>query len=238
MWVSEDNSGMRVLVVEDELKVANALREGLEAERYEVVVERTGEAAFFAMNADVFDVILLDLTLPGRDGLEVLKILRDRGVQTPVLVLTARDAVADRVAGLDAGADDYLVKPFAFAEMLARIRVLLRRGQACESVPRFTAGDLTMDLITRKVMRDGRVLELTAREFDLLHCLMRSNGQVVSREMLVCDVWKEVARTTALDNVIDVYVARLRRKVDVDRAVKLIHTIRGVGFLLKEGEPQ
>jgi len=227
---------MRVLVVEDELKVANALLEGLEGERYEVVVERTGEDAFFRMTTEAFDLILLDLGLPGRDGLQILTTLRNKGIKTPVLVLTARDTLQDRVAGLDSGADDYLVKPFAFAELLARIRALMRRGRAAES-PRLAVGDLTMDLITRKVTRGGQPVDLTVREFELLEYLMRYEGQVVSRETLARDVWKETARTTPLDNVIDVHIARLRRKVDLDRPLKLIHTVRGVGFLLREGEP-
>ena len=227
---------MRVLVVEDEQKVANALREGLEGERYDVVVERTGEDAFFRMTTEAFDLILLDLGLPGRDGLQILTTLRSKGIKTPVLVLTARDALQDRVAGLDSGADDYLVKPFAFAELLARIRALMRRGRAAEA-PRLAVGDLTMDLITRKVMRGGQQVELTVREFELLEYLMRYEAQVVSRETLARDVWKETARTTPLDNVIDVHIARLRRKIDLDRPVKLIHTVRGVGFMLREGEP-
>jgi len=227
---------MRVLVVKDELKVANALREGLEGERYAVVVERTGEDAFFRMTTEAFDLILLDLGLPGRDGLQILTTLRSKGVKTPVLVLTARDTLQDRVAGLDSGADDYLVKPFAFAELLARIRALMRRGRAAES-PRLTVGDLRMDLITRKVTRGGQPVELTVREFELLEYLMRYEGQVVSRETLARDVWKETARTTPLDNVIDVHIARLRRKVDLDQTLKLIHTVRGVGFMLREGEP-
>jgi DNA-binding response OmpR family regulator len=227
---------VRILVVEDEQKVANALREGLEGERYDVVVERTGESAFFRVTTEPFDLMLLDLGLPGRDGLQILKTLREKGVKTPVLVLTARDTLQDRVAGLDGGADDYLVKPFAFTELLARIRALLRRGRAAES-PRLAVGDLTMDLITRKVMRGGHPVELTVREFELLEYLMRYEGQVVSRETLARDVWKETARTTPLDNVIDVHIARLRRKVDVERPVRLIHTIRGVGFMLREGEP-
>jgi DNA-binding response OmpR family regulator len=225
-----------MLVVEDEQKVANALREGLEGEKYEVVVERTGEDAFFRMTTEAFDLILLDLGLPGRDGLQILTTLRSKGIKTPVLVLTARDTLQDRVAGLDSGADDYLVKPFAFAELLARIRALMRRGRSAES-PRLAVGDLTMDLITRKVTRSGQPVDLTVREFELLEYLMRYEGQVVSRETLARDVWKETARTTPLDNVIDVHIARLRRKVDVDRPLKLIHTVRGVGFMLREGEP-
>jgi DNA-binding response OmpR family regulator len=226
----------RVLVVEDEQKVANALKEGLEGESYDVIVERTGEGAFFRVNTETFDVILLDLGLPGRDGIEILAALRQRGLKTPVLVLTARDSLTDRVQGLDAGADDYLVKPFAFAELLARLRALVRRGRSSES-PRLQVSDLHVDLITRKVTRSGALVELTVREFELLEFLMRHHAQVVSRETLARDVWKETARTTPLDNVIDVHIARLRRKVDFEHPVKLIHTVRGVGFMLREGEP-
>src|SRR5215213_3009604 len=218
---------MRVLVVEDEMKVANALREGLEGEKFEVIVERTGEGAFFRVNTETFDIILLDLGLPGRDGLEILQALRQRGLKTPVLVLTARDSLQDRVAGLDTGADDYLVKPFAFAELLARTRALVRRGRVADA-PRLALADLQMDLVTRNVTRGTRPVDLTVREYELLEYLLRYHGQVVSRETLARDVWKETARTTPLDNVIDVHIARLRRKVDLERPVKLIHTVRGV----------
>ena len=227
---------MRLLVVEDEHKVANALREGLEGEGFAVVVEHTGESAFYRISTETFDLILLDLMLPGRDGLQILTTLRERGVKTPVLVLTARDALEDRVMGLNSGADDYLVKPFAFAEVVARIRALLRRGRVTET-RRLAIGDLEMDLVSRKVARGGRAVELTAREFELLEYLLRHEGQVVSRETLGRDVWRETARSTTLDNVIDVHIARLRRKVDLDRPVKVIHTIRGIGFMLREGEP-
>lgn len=227
---------VRILVVEDELKVANALREGLQGERYDVVVERTGESAFFRLTTEPFDAVLLDLTLPGRDGLEILKAMRERGIKTPVLVLTARDSLQDRVLGLDTGADDYVIKPFAFAELVARVRALVRRGRAAES-PRLTAADLEVNLISRKVMRGARPVDLTVREFELLEYLLRHQGQVVSRESLARDVWKETARTTPLDNVIDVHIARLRRKVDADQPTRLIHTVRGVGFMLHEGEP-
>jgi DNA-binding response OmpR family regulator len=227
---------MRILVVEDEQKVANALREGLEGERYEVAVERTGEGAFFRLNTEKFDVILLDLMLPGRDGLQILRAIRERRLKTPVLILTARDTLEDRVTGLDSGADDYLVKPFAFAELLARIRALVRRGSAPDA-PQHSVGDLQMDLVTRKVTRGVQPVELTVREFELLEYLLRHRGQVVSRETLARDVWKETARTTPLDNVIDVHIARLRRKIDLDQPVRLIHTVRGVGFMVREGEP-
>ncbi len=227
---------MRILVVEDEQKVADALHDGLEREGFEVVVERTGEGAFFRVTTETFDVVLLDLGLPLRSGIEILSAVRQRGLKTPVLVLTARDTVQDRVIGLDAGADDYLVKPFAFAELVARIRALARRGRGAE-VPKLSLSDLTMDLVTRKVTRSARFVELTVREFELLEYLLRHYGQVVSREALAREVWEETARSTPLDNVIDVHIARLRRKVDTDSDLKLIHTVRGVGFILSETEP-
>src|SRR6266513_4948524 len=171
---------MRVLVVEDEVKVANALKEGLEGERYEAVVAHTGEDAFFRINTEQFDVIVLDVMLPGRDGLQILTSIRKHGIVTPVLLLTARDTLEDRVAGLNSGADDYLVKPFAFAELVARIRALLRRGRTSDAL-RLGVGDLDMDLITRKVSRAGRAVELTTREFELLEYLLRHQGQAVLR---------------------------------------------------------
>ena len=227
---------MRILVVEDELKVANALKEGLEDERYEVVVAQTGEDAFFRITTEKFDLILLDLMLPGRDGLQILASVRKSGIETPVLLLTARDSLEDRVTGLNSGADDYLVKPFAFAELLARIRALLRRGRTTDTL-RLGVADLNMDLVTRKVSRGNRTVELTAREFELLEYLLRHEGQVVLRDMLAREVWKETARGTPLNNVIDVHIARLRRKIDMDQGLKLIHTVRGVGFMLSEREP-
>jgi DNA-binding response OmpR family regulator len=230
------SSWVRILVVEDEQKVAKALQEGLEGERYEVVVAYTGEDAFFRLNTEKFDVILLDLMLPGRDGLQILKTVRKTGLETPVLLLTARDSVEDRVTGLNAGADDYLVKPFAFTELLARVRALLRRGRTPDTL-RLQAGDLEMDLVTRKVTRSSRSVELTAREFELLEYLLRHKSQVVLRDTLARDVWKETDRGTPLNNVIDVHIARLRRKIDIDQPARLIHTIRGVGFMLAEEEP-
>jgi two-component system copper resistance phosphate regulon response regulator CusR len=225
---------VRVLVIEDEAKVAQALREGLEHEHYDVTIAETGEDGFFRASADAFDLVLLDVMLPGRDGLEVLRTLRTQGMRSPVLMLTARDTVEDRVRGLDAGADDYLVKPFAFPELIARMRVLLRRGRQAEST-RLAVADLELDLVARQATRAGRDLELTAREFDVLAFLVRHAGQLVSRDMLAQDVWKEFARATPLDNVIDVHMARIRRKVDAEMPVKLIHTVRGVGFTLKDG---
>ncbi len=229
-------AAVRILVVEDEQKVAEALRAGLEAQQYEVSVARSGEEGFFLLNTATFDLVVLDLMLPGRDGLDVLRTIRQRGLTVPVLVLTARDAVEDRVLGLDSGADDYLVKPFAFPELLARIRVLLRRGRG-EARPRLALADLEMDLLARQVTRGGTLLSLTSREFDLLAYLLRHQGQVVSREMLAEEVWQQPVRATPLDNVIDVQIARLRRKVDDPFPTPLIHTVRGVGFTLREVPP-
>ena len=227
---------MRVLVVEDERKLAQVLSSALGAEHYEVTVARTGEDGSFRANTEVFDLVVLDLMLPGRSGLEILQTLRQRHIETPVLILTARDGVDDRVLGLDLGADDYLVKPFALPELLARIRALLRRGRPSE-VFRLKTADLELDLVTRRAIRGDRLLVLTAREFELLEYLLRHQGHLVSREMLAREVWKEPRRATPLDNVIDVQITRLRKKVDTDGNARLIHTVRGVGFVLREGEP-
>lgn len=225
---------MQILVIEDEPKLANALKEGLEEAGYGVTAARTGEEGFFLVYSAHFDVILLDVMLPARSGLEVLERLRTNGVRTPVLFLTARDSIEDRVRGLDAGGDDYLVKPFAFPELLARIRALVRRG-AAEKPGQLAVGGLMLDSSARSVSRAGKTIDLTAREFELLEFLFHNHGAVVSREMLARDVWKETARATPIDNVIDVHVARLRRKIDDGFEQKLIHTVRGVGFVLREG---
>ncbi len=227
---------MRVLIVEDEPKVARALEAGLRQEGYETVVESSGEGAFFRISTERFDVALLDITLPGRDGLEILRALRRHDLETRVLMLTARDTLEDRVRGLESGADDYLVKPFAFAELVARIRAVQRRGRPVDAL-HHTVADLDLDRPTRRVTRAGQTVDLTAREFDLLEYLMRFDGQVVSRETLGRDVWGERSRTSTLDNVIDVHIARLRRKIDADHTIKLIHTARGVGFMVREETP-
>jgi len=222
----------RALVVEDEPKVAEALRRGLRNEGFEVSLSNTVEGALLQLADEAFDVILLDLMLPDGDGVDLLTTLRSRHVETPVLVLTARDSVEDRIAGLDCGADDYLVKPFAFEELLARVRALLRRPSLGEPI-RLSVADLEMDLATRQVTRRGHAIDLTGREFDLLNCLMRHEGRIVSRGMLAQRLWRDTARSTTLDNVIDVHMARVRRKIDVAGATKLIHTVRGVGFTLR-----
>ena len=222
---------MRILVVEDEPKLAAAIREGLETQQYEVTLAHTGEEGFYAAEMNPFDLLIFDVMLPNRDGIEIVTSLRRRAVRTPVLLLTAKDGIDDRVRGLDAGADDYLVKPFAFPELLARIRALTRRG-AAEVESSLSVGDLQMDLRRRVVTRASRPIELTPREFDLLEYLLRNEGCVVSREMLARDVW-QIQTSTALDNVIDVQVGRLRRKLDDAFERKLLHTVRGVGFVLR-----
>lgn len=222
----------RVLVVEDDRKVARALSEGLEQAGYAVAVAGSGEEGLELARREPFDLMVLDVMLPGMDGLEVLATLRQRGVRTPVLLLTALDSLNDRVRGLDKGADDYLVKPFALPELLARLRALSRRGGRADA--RLTLGDLVVDQIERRASRGDRDLSLTPKEFDLLAYLLRHAGQVVSREMLARDIWQQIERGTMLDNVIDVHLVRLRRKVDQGSPTKLIHTIRGLGFVASE----
>ena len=224
---------MQILLVEDETKVGAALSKGLQADGYEVTWVQTGEDGFFLTSSREFDLIILDIMLPGRDGIEVLQTLRRQGTKTPVLLLTAKDAIEDRVSGLDSGADDYLVKPFAFSELSARLRALLRRNKPEPSDMLFVA-TLQIDPVRRIVSRDDRRIDLTAREFELLEYLARNHDRVVSREMLARDVWKEGGRATPLDNVIDVHIARLRRKMDDPFETKLLHTVRGVGFTLCE----
>jgi DNA-binding response OmpR family regulator len=226
---------MRVLVVEDERKLREVLASALQSEHYDVAAAGTGDEGLSRAQAERFDLVVLDLMLPGRSGLDILQALRRRHIETPVLVLTARDGVDDRVRGLDLGADDYLVKPFALPELLARIRALLRRGRPADVV-RLKAADLDIDLVARRATRGNRLLDLTAREFELLEYLVRHQGHLVSREMLAQEVWKEPRRATPIDNVIDVQMTRLRKKVDANGGPRLIHTIRGVGFVLREGE--
>jgi len=227
----------KILLIEDDAKTARAVCACLESEGYATGWASTGEDGFYRLNAEAFDAVLLDWMLPGRDGPEILQTLRARGTRTPVLLLTARDALEDRVLGLDSGADDYLVKPFAFPELLARVRALLRRtGEGAEQPPRRALADLTLDLDTRRVRRGGREIDLTAREYDLLAYLLSHRGTIVTREMLAREVWRELQRSTPLNNVIDVHIARLRRKIDEGAAVRLIHTVRGTGFILREGD--
>jgi two-component system copper resistance phosphate regulon response regulator CusR len=220
-----------ILIIEDDSKTADALCSGLRGEGYDVSSAQAGDAGLTLLQSKQFDVVVLDWMLPTRSGIDILKSLREAHNRTPVLLLTARDAIEDRVVGLDAGADDYLIKPFAFAELLARVRALLRRSGDAEPLRR-QIGDLEIDLEHRRAARGGKSIALTPREFDLLFYMARHAGQIVTRQMIARDVWREINRATPLDNVIDVHVAHLRRKVDDGHAEKLIHTARGVGFTL------
>ncbi len=224
---------MRILVVEDEKKVASFIKRGLEEERYEVDLAADGEEGLSMAEANVYDLILMDLMLPKMDGLAVVKELRRKQVLTPVLCLTAKDSVDDIVLGLDSGSDDYLTKPFAFAELLARVRALVRRGGKDRGAEiRF--GDLRLDPVAHKVWRGGREVELTAKEYALLEYLMRNPNQVLTRTMIAEHVWDYTF--DSFTNIIDVYVNYLRKKVDKDFDKRLIHTVRGVGYVLKEEE--
>ncbi len=218
--------------MEDEPKLAAAVKQGLEAEQHIVNIAPNGEEGFFLAQTQSFDLLIFDIMLPGRNGIEIVGNLRRLGHRTPILLLTSKDAIEDRVQGLDAGADDYLGKPFAFSELQARVRALGRR-----SAPEFGAtlklDDLELDRVRHTATRGGRVLELTAREFELLEYLLQHIDQVVSREMLAREVWKESARHTPIDNLIDVHIARLRRKMDDPWPKKLLQTVRGVGFVLR-----
>ena len=223
---------MRILVVEDDRKVASFIRQGLEEEGHTVETAADGVTALdLLLEGEPYDLVILDVLLPGRDGFAVLRAARKGGVRAPVLMLTARDTVADKVTGLDLGADDYLVKPFAFEELLARVRALFRRGSESRA-PVLRVADLTLDPATRKVTRGERQVELTAREWTLLEYFMRNAGRVLSRPMLVQHVW-------GLDfdpesNIVDVYVGYLRRKVDGPHERKLFYTVRGAGYALKD----
>jgi two-component system, OmpR family, response regulator len=223
---------MRLLLVEDDIKLARALRSGLQREGYEIDTASTGDEALSRAVAGDYDAVVLDVMLPGLDGFEVCQALRRSERRVPVLMLTARTAVSDRIRGLDAGADDYLVKPFDFGELLARVRALLRRGPA-ERAPALEVGDLRVDPATRVVTRSSRQVELTAREFDVLELLARHPGQVVSRTQLLEEVWDESFGGSP--NVVDVYVGYLRKKLERPSGPRLIRTVRGVGFLLESG---
>lgn len=221
--------------MEDERKLAEAIATGLEECGYAATVAGTGEAGLRLLFNEPFDLILLDVMLPRAGGLEILRELRRDGFKVPVLILTSRGSVDDRVRGLDSGADDYLVKPFAFPELLARLRALHRRANP-ESPSVLQLADLRMDTRGRCVTRGEVPIDLTMREFELLEYLLVHRGTVVSREMIARDVWKTTIRYTSLDNVIDVHIARIRRKVDDPFALKFLHTVRGVGFILRGGE--
>ena len=225
---------MRILVVEDDRKVARFVRQGLCEEGHAVEIATDGaEALDFVLTEPAYDLIILDVMLPGQDGFGVLKTLRAHKVAVPVLILTARDSVPDRVAGLDLGADDYLTKPFAFEEFLARVRALLRRRDVARA-PILTIDDLVVDPATRRVMRGERRIELTARQYALLEYFLRNAGRVLSRQMIAQHVWG--LGFDAESNVIDVYVGYLRRKIDRERERRLLHTVRGAGYVLQVQE--
>jgi heavy metal response regulator len=222
---------MRLLVVEDEKKLAGFIRKGLEEEGYAVDVAPDGETGLDMALDGVHDLILLDIQLPRKDGLAVLRDLRRMKVATPVLLLTVRATIEDKVLGLDSGADDYLAKPFAFEELVARVRALLRRRSGVRE-PVLRAGDLTLDPARRTVYRGDDRIELTAREFSLLDYFMRNPGRVLTRTMITEHVWDY--NFDPMTNVVDVYVNYLRRKIDLEGKPKLIHTVRGAGYVLKE----
>ncbi len=224
---------MRILVIEDEKKVASFIQRGLEAELYHVDVAHDGEAGLLQLFDNEYDALILDVMLPKRDGLSVLREMRTRKLAIPVLMLTARDTVTDKVTGLDQGADDYLTKPFAFEELLARLRALLRRGSST-APPELTLADLQLDLVTHQVARAGKRIDLTAKEFALLEFFLRQPGRVLSRALIAQHVWGVDFDT--FTNVIDVYVNYLRKKIDAEFEPKLLHTIRGVGYVMKEPE--
>jgi len=222
---------MRVLIVEDERRIADFIRRGLSEQGYAVDVAHDGDEALDWAGAAEFDIIVLDVMLPVRDGMEVCRILRQRGIRTPILMLTARDAVEDRVRGLDSGADDYLVKPFAFAELLARLRALGRRQPAVLGFV-LRMGDLTLDTATRQAIRDRETITLTAKEYALLEYLMRHPHQVLTRTMIAEHVWNYDFDSAT--NVIDVHIRNLRRKIDDPFPTKLIHTARGAGYRISD----
>ncbi|HEX7512072.1 MAG TPA: response regulator transcription factor [Candidatus Methylomirabilis sp.] len=222
---------MRILLVEDDKKVASFIRKGLEEEGYAVDVAADGEAGLFMGLDRLHDLIILDVMLPKKPGFQVLRELRQAKVATPVLMLTARDTVEDKVQGLDAGADDYLTKPFVFAELLARVRALLRRRAEARS-PRLQVANLVLDPATRSVTRGGQPITLTNREFALLEYLMRNAGRVLTRTAITEHVWDYDFDSGT--NVIDVYVNYLRKKIDASHEPKLLHTVRGAGYVLRE----
>jgi DNA-binding response OmpR family regulator len=225
---------MRVLLIEDDRKAAKLLAKGLQEEGFVVDVASTGEDGEEQATVNEYDVIVLDWLLPGKDGIAVCRMLRARDVSTPILMLTARDSLADRVSGLSTGADDYLTKPFAFAELLARIRALLRRSRLVQPAV-LRVEDLALDPASRRVTRAGIPVTLTSKEYAILEVLMRNAGETVSRTRLVERVWDEAS--DVLDNLVDVHVSHLRKKIDRGGSTPLIHTVRGFGYRLGPSDP-
>jgi len=221
---------MRILIVEDEKKVAAFIKKGLEEETYAVDIAIDGEEGLHLGEQNQYDLIILDLMLPKINGLEILSILRSKKIETPILLLTAKDSVDDKVEGLNQGADDYLTKPFAFSELIARIRVLLRRGKT-ETKTTLEIADLQLDLVSHKVIRGNEEIELTGKEYSLLEYFMRNQEKVLTRTMIAEHVWDYNFDT--FTNVIDVYVNHLRKKIDKNFSTKLLHTLRGVGYVMK-----
>ena len=222
---------MRLLIIEDEKKVAGFIKKGLEEETYVVDVAYDGEEGLLLAQQGEYDLIILDLMLPIMDGLEVLSRLRAEKNDVPIILLTAKDSVEEKVTGLNKGADDYLTKPFAFSELMARIRVLLRRGKA-EMKTELQIDNLTLDLVSHKVKRNGEEIELTGKEYSLLEYFLRNQGKVLTRTMIAEHVWDYNFDT--FTNVIDVYVNHLRKKIDKNFPKKLLHTLRGVGYIMRE----
>ena len=225
---------MRILVVEDDKGTARFIQKGLSEEGFITDVVSGGEEGMFMATTEIYDLIIMDVMLPEINGFEVLKGIRQKGVSTPVLFLTAKDEKEDIIHGLNLGADDYLVKPFAFAELLARIRAVLRRGQIGDPTQKLIVGDLVLDRVGRQARRKDTVIELTAKEFQLLEYMMRHPGQILTKTMILDRVWGYDFDTQS--NIIEVHVNRLRAKVDKDFSTKLIHTVRGVGYVIKTQE--
>jgi DNA-binding response OmpR family regulator len=222
---------MRILIVEDEKKIASFIQRGLKEQHFTVDISNDGEEGFYKAQENIYDLVVLDVMLPSKDGLSVCRDLRKKGIDTPILMLTAKSETSDKVAGLDSGADDYLTKPFAFDEFLARVRVLTRRKKT-NKTPYLKIADLELDQITHKVKRAGTAIDLTSTEYKLLEFLMINVNQIVTRTMIAEHVWND--DFDRFSNVINVYISYLHNKVDKGFSKKLIHSVRGTGYILKE----
>jgi heavy metal response regulator len=227
---------VRILVIEDDIKLAQFLKKGLQSEAYAVDIAADGERGSFLARTEDYDAIVLDVMLPKKDGFEVLKEIRSAKVAAPVLILTAKSDLEDRLTGLNLGADDYLPKPFAFSEVLARVRALIRRAASGELASTLTVADVKMDLLSRQVWRGGKEVPLTNKEFQLLEYLMRNKGRVLSRVILTEHIWD--IHFDSDTNIVDVVINRLRRKIDHGFQRKMIHTVRGVGYVLRESSDE